>query len=186
VSIVQSSSALFDHMTRVKPWKYWVGAAIVYWLFALKLLQHVFRIFADDGGLVASFYWGHRLLVASLVEYSHDMNTRLRFYCPYWIAATMITLVGCGLTFCVSASLQSKPSRRFIASSATTLAALLLVCAISDLGTTVNAWRGPRMYNSLQNLAIFLEVLMPVSLLSGVLALIEARLTSDADGRIHQ
>src|SRR5258705_6809348 len=79
-------------------WVYWLIAVTAYWFCARWLLYRVFRIFIDGGGAMATFYWGDHDLGANLADYIQNRGTRLRFLYPYWIAASVITFVGCGLT----------------------------------------------------------------------------------------
>jgi hypothetical protein len=61
-------------------------------------------------------------------------------------------------------------------SSAATLLSLLLVGAVSDLGIAVHLWRAPAMYGGFEYALPFLEEIVPMSLLAGVLAIARERL----------
>jgi len=165
-------------MVGLRCWLYWMAAITIYWVSALWLLYRVFRIFVDGGGAIASFYWGSHLLVANLADFQQSSGTRLSFQYPYWVAASIITFVGCGLSTWLVHIWRPKHSRRFLVSSVTTLLSLLLVGAISDAGTALHVWRGPVMYNSFANLLVFLEVLVPMSLFAGILELVRTRLNA--------
>jgi hypothetical protein len=64
----------------------------------------------------------------------------------------------------------------FLLSSTTTLLSILLVGAVSDVGTAVHLWRAPAMYGGFEYALPFLEEIVPMSLLAGILALARDRL----------
>lgn len=146
---------------------YWLVAITSYWFCALWLLLRVFAISDDGYGPSASFYWRN-----------HPPSTYPRLLYSYWIAASIITLLGCGLTTWLTRIWKPRRSHLFLVSSATTLFSLLLIGAISDVGIAHNIWRGPSMYAGFSYLWPFLEVLVPISLLAGFLALARNRLNA--------
>lgn len=154
---------------------FWIAALTAYWLSACWLLFRVFPIFVDSSGATASFHWGRTTLAASLFDYQQNSRTRLLFLCPYWVGASIITLAGCGLTSWLVERWTPKGLRLFLVSSATTLSLLLLTGAVSEAGIALQAWKGPSMYNSFGSVLAFLEVFVPMSLLSGVLAIARIR-----------
>ena len=161
-------------------WLYWIAAIVIYWCSALWLLFRVFRIFIDSGGAVASLYWGKHLMAAGLAEYQRSAKVRLAFLCPYWGAATIISLVGCVLTPWLIALWRPARSRTFLVSSETTLLLLLLMGAISDAGTATHIWEGPRMYSTIYNVCAFLKIMVPMSLFAGAVAFVRGRLDTKA------
>jgi len=154
---------------------YWMAVTIVYWAFAVWLLYRVFVIFVDGSGASATFHWGSGFLVANLPDFQTNLNTRILFLYQYWIAACVITSVGCGLTPWLVRLWKVRRSRLFLVSAATTLTILLVVGAISDVGIAIKVWNGPHIYNIFANTFAFLKVLIPVSLLAGILALLHDR-----------
>jgi hypothetical protein len=143
---------------------YWPVATTAYWFCALWLLFRVSPIYEDGFGPSASFYLGN------------SPTTYRQLLYPYWIAASIITFVGCGLTTWLVRLWRPRRSRLFLVSSVMTLVSLLLVGAISDVGISRHIWRGPTMYGGLSYLWPFLKFLVPMSLFAGVLALARDRL----------
>jgi hypothetical protein len=88
---------------------------------------------------------------------------------PYWVAASGITLLGCGLTAWLLRLWRPMRSYLFLAASMTTLLSPLLVFAVSDLGTAVRIWRGSVVFGEFPGLTLCLKVLVPMSLFAGVL-----------------
>jgi len=151
-------------MPLLKSWLFWLTAAGVFWIFALGLLHSVFPIYDDGYGRVATFYWGSRPTSDSQL---------LR---PYWVAASVVTFLGCGAT--AWSVLRRKPWRLgpFQFSAATTFLALLLVGAIADSGVALHFWRGPMFYGAFDSVFAFLRVLVPMSIIAGMLAVARDRL----------
>ena len=155
-----------------------VGLAIfgVYWLSALWLLMKVSPISIDGSGPVVTFYWGSHPPTPTLAEYDRSVGARLPFLYPYWLAASIITFMGCGLTGWLVRLWKPRRSRVFPLSFTTTLVSLLLVGAISDVGISRHIWWGPTMYGGLPYLWQFLKVLLPMSFLAAILAHVRNRL----------
>jgi hypothetical protein len=149
---------------------YWLAAIAAYWFFALWLLYRAFPVFVDSGGAVASFHWGRYPLAVGLTAYQRSIAARLMFLYPYWIAASLMTSVGCGLAAWAVRHWRRSRSRAFLVSSAATLFSLLLAAGLSDAGTSLHVWRGPTMYGGVACALPFLRVMAPVSLLAGALA----------------
>jgi hypothetical protein len=72
--------------------------------------------------------------------------------------------------------------RLFFAASSACLVLLLSVGAISDVGTAYGVWRGPSMYAGVSYMFEALKLLIPTSLLAGILALVKDRLNRE---RLH-
>lgn len=155
---------------------FWPVVIPAYWLCALWLLFKVSPISVDGSGPGATFYWGNNHPSPTLAEYDRSIGAHLPFLYPYWIAASIITFLGCGLTTWLVRLWRPRRSHLFLVSSATTLASLLLVGAMSDVGIACHIWMGPTMFGDLYSLVTFLKILVPVSLLSGILALARNRL----------
>lgn len=156
---------------------YWPVVITAYWLCALWLLFLVSPVSVDGSGPGATFYWGTDPPAPTLAEYDRSLGARLPFLYPYWVAASIISIVGCGLTPWLVRLWRPRRSRLFLVSSATTLCSLLLVGAVSDVGTALHNWRGPAMFAGVSYLLPFLKVLVPMSLLAGLLALARDRLS---------
>jgi len=154
---------------------FWLVVIICYWYCARWLLFRAFPIYVDGGGPSSTLYWGHHR-TPSLAEWDGSVRTQMLLLYPYWIAASIITFLGCGLTTWLVRRWRLGRSRLFLVSSAATLASLLLVEAISDAGSALHIWRGPAMYLGIEMALAFLEVMVPMSLLSGILALALERL----------
>jgi hypothetical protein len=159
---------------------YWVTIIVgVYWLCARWLVYRIFPIFVDSAGVIAPFSWAKHLTAVSLAEYSERTATRLVLLLPYWIAASIITLVGCGIAMWICRISNVSRFGLVLISSAGTLCSLLLVGAISDAGTAFHLWRGPSVYARFACIWPFLRVMLPMSLLSGLVAAVLARLQAD-------
>jgi hypothetical protein len=64
----------------------------------------------------------------------------------------------------------------FLASSSITLIVLIGVQTLSDAATSLGFWHGPAMYGEVETVFVFLKVMVPMSLLAGVLTLVRDRL----------
>jgi hypothetical protein len=169
-------------MRQLKRYLYWLIAILIYWLSSRYLLYRTFRIFVDDGGAMPTFYWvgwGKGFPMPSLSQWNGDPHYRLMLLYPYWIGATVITLVGCGLTTFVLRRWTSR-ARSFWRSTALTLIALLVIGAISDTGTVLHVWSGPRMYNQIHSTLVFLKIIIPMSILAGLLQVTYHRISAQA------
>ena len=139
---------------------YWLVAITAYWLCALSLLVREVPIYDDGYGLSASLFWGN-----------HPPSTYPQVLYPYLFAASIITFLGCGLTTWLVRLWRPRLSLLFLVSSATTLFSLLLVGAISDVGTVRHLWRGPTMCGGVSSVWAFLKVVVPMSVFAGILEL---------------
>jgi hypothetical protein len=157
---------------------YWPVVIIAYWLCAVWLLFKVSPISVDGSGPCVTFYWGNDPPAPTLAEYDRSFGAHLPFLYPYWIAALIITFSGCGTTTWLVRLLKPRRSRLFLVSSATTLISLLLVLTISDVGIARHVWVGPTMYGEFSSWWPFLEELVPMSLLAGVIAFARDRLST--------
>jgi hypothetical protein len=157
-------------MARLRPLFYWMTAISAYWLFALWLLVLVSPVSVDGSGPTVTFFSGIHPPTPTLQEYRQSIGTRLQFLYPYWIAASLITLLGCGLTPWLLRRWRPKPSHVFLVSSAFTLFSLLTAGAISDVGIALHIWRGPTMYGGISYVMPFLKFMVPMSLFAGLLA----------------
>ena len=154
----------------------WLALITTYWFFALWLLFSVFPIYVDSGGPSASLSWRDQSTAPTMAEYHHSKGIRLLFLYPYWITASVITLLGCGLTSSLVRFWRPRSSHLFLLSSATALVLLLLVAAISDIGSAAHLWRGPMMYVAVTSFLAGLKVVIPMSILSGFVLFIRDRL----------
>jgi|SRR5208283_1047209 hypothetical protein len=150
-----------------------------YWLCALWLLFRVFPMSADGGGASPTFYRGTHAPTPTL-----EHSNRLPFLCPYWCAAFIITLAGCAVIPWLVRLRRPRRPYVVLVVSAATLVSLLLVGAGSDIGVALHIWLGPTMYAGPSYVWPFLKVMVPMSLLAGVLAL--ARSLLDARGSSPQ
>jgi len=149
---------------------FWAFIFIIYWYCAVWILQEVSPIWIDGSGPLATFYWGKNWPTPTLSEYHENKHIRLQFLWPYWIAAAIVTLAGCGVTPWLARRWKVRQSRLFLISAVIDLAALAPVAAISDLGTAFGIWRGPAM------LALpALKIAIPLSLLAGGVSVIRFR-----------
>ena len=156
-------------MLRVRRHVYWPACIVAYWLCGCWLLSHEVPLFADQSSVIASLHWG-RPHIANFVDYNQSLLTRLSFQYTYWVTATVITVVGCWVTPWLVGFSGSKGLHLFLLSSAVALLSLLLVAGISDSGTALHIWRGPRIYGSLSSTLVLVKVSIPMSLLGGLIA----------------
>ena len=145
----------------------WLVVVAAYWFCALLLLFQISPIYDDGYGLSASFFWG-----------SHPPRSYPQLLYPYWVAASIITCLGCGLTKWLVRIWRLRRSHLFVISSAITLCSLLLVGAISDIGIALHFWFGPTVFGGFSSLWPFLKEFVPMSLLAGTVALIGNRLSA--------
>jgi hypothetical protein len=147
-----------------------LAVVVAFWYFARWLLFTSFPVYVDGAGPIPSFYWGHRPPAPTLAEWNTNFHAQARVLCSYWIAASVITLLGCVAAWLVRHWL-TRPLQLFVATSTATLISLLLVEALSAVGNAAHIWRGPTMYSDIHMAFIFLKLLIPVSLFAGTLAL---------------
>src|SRR5262245_26232195 len=117
-------------------WRWFNRLTIIagYWLCALWVIFKVSPISVDNLGPSATFYWGCYPPSPTLREYEASIASRLPFLYPYWGAATIITFCGCGLAPLLVRLWKPARSHLFLTSPAVTLASLLLVLTLSDIG----------------------------------------------------
>jgi hypothetical protein len=151
---------------------YWPSIVIAYWLCGLWLLFAVAPISVDGGGPTATFYWGKHPPTPAITEYEDNLSVRLWFLVPYYCAATLMTCIACGLARWLVRLWQPRRSYIFLVATVTTLVSLLAAGGISDIGTSLHFWRGPRMYSGVSYMWPFLEILIPMSLLAGFVSLL--------------
>lgn len=149
---------------------YWLIVVPLYFLFAFLLLTMVSPISVDGGGPSPTFYWGARAPHPTLTEYRRDRSIRMRFLSPYFLAAFVLTGLGCGLSMPVYRSLKSKTSFPWIGSFLTILAFILAASLASDLGTILTLWKGPILVSSFASIASTLKVAVPMSAVAAFLA----------------
>jgi hypothetical protein len=151
--------------------RFWAVAIPIYWCCAFWFLGNKCPIFFDGSGPVPSFYWGRRPLSPTLAEWNENGAIRLMIYLPYLLTASVMTLLGCGPTTWLVQRWKSRHSPLFLFSSSVNLVLLLLLAAISDAGRALRFWDGPTVYASEQSMLAYLEIIVPISLLGGCLAI---------------
>ena len=154
----------------------WLAVVAAYWCCALWLLFRASPISVDGGGPTPTFYWGNHPPTPTLQEYDRNIGIRLQFLCPYLCAACIITFAGCVLTPWLVRLWRPRRSYIVLAASAATLLSLLLVGAVSDVGIALHLWQSATMYGGLSYAWPFLKVMVPMSLLAGVLAFVRSSL----------
>jgi len=169
-------------MFRPKTWVLWFVAVPLYWWCALRLLFWLSPVMWDGSGPSATFYWSYGEKPSpspTAQEYDQNLGIRREFLYPYWVGASIITFVGCCLTPWTIRPRGARSSRPILVAATMTLFLLLMVGALSDLGTAFHIWTGPRIYNDTRALLFVLfKVMLPMSLLAGVLTLTARRLNS--------
>ena len=153
-----------DLMAGLSTRLFWLSLIVAYWCCTFWILFNASPIFDDGYGLDASFYWG----IDPPTSYP-------QFLYPYWIAASILTFVACGVSLWLVPRWKPRHPDLFLVSLAITLLSLLVVCAISDAGSVLHIWNGPVVYNTLihgnvPSAWMTLKTLGTLSLFSGVLA----------------
>jgi len=149
---------------------YWVAASATSWLCSVWLLFRVAPIYDDGYGPSPSFYWGR-----------HAPRSYVELLCPYWIAASVITLSCCVFSPWIVRVWKPRHSYLFLVSSTASMVALILVGAVSDFGVAHNVWIGPTMYAGATHMWPFLKIVVPMSLFAGILAVVRSRLGTRVD-----
>ncbi len=152
---------------------WWAGIA-VYWLIALWLLCRVCPIYVEPAGPSSSFYWGTHPPSPTMSEFNRSITVRLSFLYPYLCAASIIAVAGGIVTPWLARRWKARRLYAAMVSSALNLGLLLLVCVASDIGTALHVWRGPTLLQW-ESVGFLLKLLVPVSLLAGVLAALKNR-----------
>jgi hypothetical protein len=143
----------------------WLLLVVTYWYFSLLVFQRACPISVDGGGPTTSFYWGEHSPMPTLAQYRDDESYWFRFMVPYWIAAAIVTLLGCAAV-CSARHLRSPVT----GSIGLTLILLLLAAAISDGGGAVGLWHGPRFYY-LENTVTVAKIAAQLMIMAGLLSL---------------
>jgi len=76
----------------------WVLAVPIYWLCVLRFLTWAAPVIFDGSGPSPSFFWRHNLPHSNVVQYEQSFYIPMQYQLPYWIAASIITFLGCGVT----------------------------------------------------------------------------------------
>jgi hypothetical protein len=134
-----------------------------YWCCAIYLLYHAFPVFVDGRGTMVSFYWGTRQPTA----YPEIGDA-------YFVAASVLVLLGCG-TLWLAGVRQRGPLQNFLVAWAATFCVFCSAVAVSDAGTKYNVWTGPTAFGTPSFYQGFLAVIVPLSLVGGLLALARNR-----------
>jgi len=107
----------------------------------------------------------------NISEYTRRQNYYdLIYSLPYYFAGIVLTVAGCGATPLI---LRRRASRTHIFWKAlvTTLALLLLLALVSDVGTLLRVWQGPVfLLDRHHEIWALCEVFLPPCFLSGVVA----------------
>jgi len=151
-------------MVALRSWLVWLALGAGYWCCTLWFLFRTLPIFDDGYGLMPNLYWGNR-----------PSASYPRVLYPYWIAAAVLTSVGCGVAIWLIRLGKPRRSRIFLISSATALFLLLIVVGVSDAGTHLHIWSGPLLYNHPHNVFLALRMLLPLALFTGLLAFTQTR-----------
>lgn len=144
---------------------FWPVAVAVYWLCAIWLLFKASPIYEDGYGRIPSFYWGAR----APASYAHLLY-------PYFVAASIITFLGCFLTTWFVGHLHRTHFGLFLISALIEFLSLLVAAIISDAGTALHIWIGPTMLGAFSGVLALLKVLIPMSVLAGAFAVTRNRL----------
>jgi hypothetical protein len=134
-----------------------------YWYCALRLLFRAFPIFVDGSGTEVSFYWGAR-----------EPSAYPEIGYAYFVAASIFTLLGCGTVWLVRIRRRGL-LQTFLVSWAITFFVFCSAVAVSDAGTKYHIWRGPTALGTARFYQAFLAVIVPLSLVAGLLALARNR-----------
>ena len=126
------------------------SAIAAYWIFAFSQFVQMFRpAVSDFGELSMDFDWGSG---------PHTVGTVLH---TYYVAASIMTVLGCGLTPLLVWYWKPKASRIFWISTAVSFVSLALVAAIVGIGNTHEIWRGPPVSKLIQNLLPCMHFALP-------------------------
>jgi hypothetical protein len=144
---------------------------LLYWAIVVHFLRASSPVFVDGGGPMPSFQWG-RLPQPNLGEYTRRQNHYdLIYSLPYYFAGLLLTGIGCGVTPLILRRLRTSPSHVFRNAVVATLAQLLLLALVSDVGTLLGAWRGPVfLLDRYHEIWALCQAFLPACVLSGVVA----------------
>lgn len=150
---------------------YWFLVVPLYCYAAFHFLWSWGPPFGDGEGIQATFHWGRNLPSASWRDYYGDWHVRFRFVVQYWVAATIITLLGCGVTGSVVRRFALLSSHPFTASAGVALLLMVLAPAVSDSGRAWGLFQTGYFCCSVDTIRLLLFVALPMSVLSGFIAL---------------
>lgn len=156
-----------SRMIAIKRIVFWVAAVIAYWACALSLFMVLRPIhwYNDGYGPEAAFYyWGQRA-----------PNTYPQYMYAYWIVASIITLLGCGLTTILLQIWKPRKWQPFLVSAMATFISSTIVVIVSNTGTKYGIWFGPLELMTPRSVLAFLMLMVPMSLLAGVLVFVRER-----------
>lgn len=155
---------------------FWLFVIAAYWYCARYLLFFSFPVYVDDGGPVASFFWGNHPALPTYGQWETSWRARFEVVHPYLTAAAIITFCGCGLTTWLVRRWMPRRSHLFFVGTTTTLVSLLLLEVASDTCTALGIWRAPTAYGWIDLVVIF-KIMIPMSLVAGGIAVAHDRLT---------
>ena len=159
-------------MNALKRFLFWLAVAIIYWCCALDAVFWLAPVFEDGGGPMTSWYWSDHALYPTQAEY-RDSAVERQFLKAYPNTASVVLLVGCCLPILLTRRTSRTSRRLFRLCSATSIALLLTLTAIQDIGAMTQLWHGPIIIMNewyLSNVLRLAVVLIPLSLLAGAAA----------------
>ena len=157
---------------------YWLAVSPLFGYVSFYLLWHLNPPFEDGSGPLPTFYWGSHEPTPTLSEYDQNPAMQFWFLLPYWVASLIITALACGITAWIvrrSTRLSSSP---FVASSSVALVLLLSASVISDVGIWSHVWNGHLLLADFYSACLTFRVVVPMSVLTGLLALGRKRLAA--------
>src|ERR1700722_647071 len=149
----------------------WCLLLLLYWAIVVHFLRAASPVFIDGGGPMPSFQWG-KMPQPKIGEYTRRQNHYdLIYSLPYYFAGLVLTIIGCFATPLILRLLRSSPSHVFRSAVVTTLALLLLLALVSDVGTLLGSWQGPMfLLDRYHEIRALCQVFLPACVLSGVVA----------------
>ena len=126
-------------------WLFWLIVVPLYCWCAIRLLFWQSPVLWDGSGPLSTFHWGRwgkMPPTPTAQEYHRSIAIRQELLYPYWVAASLITFAGCGLTTLLVRLAKPRRSRPFLAPAATTFVLLLVIAALSDVGIAFHLWAG--------------------------------------------
>ena len=158
---------------------YWCFVVPLYAIIVYYLLRYVSPVMLDGSGPMPSFYWSRPVPAPDVKEYySRRSYYDFDYTVPYLVAASLITIIGCGIGPLVTRRVRWLSSHPFMGSSIATLAILLVAALVSDTGDLIKLWSGPLMLvHSFQtdSLVALVKLLLPPVLLSGAVSFGDSR-----------
>ena len=145
---------------------------LAYWAIVVKFLRLASPVFFDGSGPTPSFYWGDMPLPDPKEYYGRQTHFDFIYWLPYLAVGLVITFVGSVVAPALLRRMRPQAEITFLRALLATLASLVFLAVLSDLGGRLRIWSGPVFFLhgdfSPHIVLALCQVFLPGSILSGI------------------